>query len=205
MRLRDEVNHVMQGHGTHVASTAIGKSGFGVAPESQWMACRSIANDLGREKFPRLSQFLLGASMIWRKNPSSELRPHVIEIRTGGRVRGSSGRGRNRFGCTSAGISRSCRGFRWWEQQPLLWSIHSASPSPSGLQRNKGTLAMFSSWPLDYQFSISTIQLKSTKIPSIIKPDHFSSRSVENCRGDWSLLQLKMSGTSPGNSACSRA
>lgn len=36
-----------QGHGTHCASTAIGGSGYGVAPGARWIGCRNMDGGLG--------------------------------------------------------------------------------------------------------------------------------------------------------------
>jgi len=36
------------GHGTHTLGTILGKGGYGVAPDAQWIACRAIAGDVNK-------------------------------------------------------------------------------------------------------------------------------------------------------------
>lgn len=64
------------GHGTHVASTAIGKDGFGVAPDAQWIGCRNMHKGMGTpETYLNCLNFFLAPTDLQGRNPRPELRP----------------------------------------------------------------------------------------------------------------------------------
>lgn len=67
------------GHGTHALSTAIGSSGYGVAPGARWIACRNMDMGVGRP-FTYLSclNFFLAPHDLDGRNPRPDLRPHVV-------------------------------------------------------------------------------------------------------------------------------
>jgi subtilisin family serine protease len=68
-----------QGHGTHVMSTAVGQSGFGVAPGAKWMACRNMDAGLGSpETYLSCLNFFLAPHDLQGNNPDPEKRPHVV-------------------------------------------------------------------------------------------------------------------------------
>lgn len=67
------------GHGTHVLSSAIGAFGYGMAPQAEWIGCRSIANQYGRDE-DALSclNFLFAPHDLQGRNARPHLRPHVV-------------------------------------------------------------------------------------------------------------------------------
>lgn len=68
-----------QGHGTHVASTAVGADGYGVAPGAKWMACRNMDRGVGSpETYLNCLNFFLAPHDLKGNNPRPELRPHVV-------------------------------------------------------------------------------------------------------------------------------
>ncbi len=68
-----------QGHGTHVASTAVGANGFGVAPGARWIACRNMDRGVGSpETYLNCLNFFLAPHDLNGNNPRPELRPHVV-------------------------------------------------------------------------------------------------------------------------------
>lgn len=68
-----------QGHGTHVASTAVGCNGYGVAPGARWIACRNMDRGVGSaETYLNCLNFFLAPHDLDRKNPDPSRRPHAV-------------------------------------------------------------------------------------------------------------------------------
>ncbi|KAF0728475.1 hypothetical protein AaE_009441, partial [Aphanomyces astaci] len=75
------------GHGTHVAGSAVGQNGIGVAPGATWIACRGCTT----AKCPEAAligcaQWMLCPTDVTGKNPKCELAPHVINNSWGSEV-----------------------------------------------------------------------------------------------------------------------
>ena len=185
------------GHGTHVTSTAVGNFGFGVAPDAQWMACRSIANDLGREEDSLAClNFLLAPHDLNGNNPRPELRPHVI---------GNSYGWESWAEVTGAGIDLAVRRlesagtvmvFAAGNSGPECGTIHSAFSFTVGATTEQGTLAIFSSrgpWTISPQ--LARRQLENPYNPILVKPD-ISAPGHQIVGAIGSLHTAKMSGTS---------
>ncbi|ETV70491.1 hypothetical protein H257_14146 [Aphanomyces astaci] len=68
------------GHGTHVAGSAVGQNGIGVAPGATWIACRGCSTTSYCPEAALLScaQWMLCPTDATGKNPKCELAPHVI-------------------------------------------------------------------------------------------------------------------------------
>lgn len=67
------------GHGTHTTSTTVGALGYGVAPNSQWIACRNMDRGLGSsETYLNCLQFFLAPTDLDGKFPNPAVRPHAI-------------------------------------------------------------------------------------------------------------------------------
>ena len=161
------------GHGTHVASTAVGNFGLGVAPEAQWMACRSIANNLGREEDSLAClNYFLAPHDLEGKNPRPELRPHVI---------GNSYGWESWAEVTGAGIDLAVRRlesagtvmvFAAGNSGPACGTIHAAFSFTVGATTEQGTLAVFSSrgpWTISPQWAQD--QMRDPRNPMLMKPD----------------------------------
>ena len=184
------------GHGTHVASTAVGGYGMGAAPEAKWMACRSIANNLGREEDSLAClNFFLAPHDLNGKNPRPELRPHVI---------GNSYGWESWAEVTGAGIDLAVKRlesagtvmvFAAGNSGPHCGTIHSAFSFTVGATTEQGTLAPFSSRG---PWTISPLWVNIPSDPNrplMIKPDISApGQSIIGAMG--SLHVSKMSGTS---------
>ena len=134
------------GHGTHVLSSAIGGFGFGMAPESKWIACRSIANEWGRDEDALACLgFMFAPTAADGTQPRPHLRPHVIG---------------NSYGWASwrevqgAGIDLAVRRleaagtvmvFAAGNSGPSCGTIHSAFSFTVGATDSASRLALFSS------------------------------------------------------------
>ena len=67
------------GHGTHVASLAVGDFGIGMAPGAKWQACRGLTKTLGREEdVLGCLNFFLAPTNLGGHSARPDLRPHVI-------------------------------------------------------------------------------------------------------------------------------
>lgn len=195
------------GHGTHVTSTAVGSFGLGMAPEARWMACRSIANDLGREEDSLAClNFFLAPHDLDGKNPRPELRPHVI---------GNSYGWESWAEVTGAGIDLAVRRlesagtvmvFAAGNSGPMCGTVHSAFSFTVGATTEDGTLATFSSrgpWTISPVWARQLRQLQqeqwfypmAPKRPLVIKPDISApGHSIIGAIGSQHIS--KMSGTS---------
>lgn len=185
------------GHGTHVASTAVGGFGFGVAPEARWMACRSIANDLGREEDALAClNYFLAPHDLEGNNPRPQLRPHVI---------GNSYGWESWAEVVGAGIDLAVRRlesagtvmvFAAGNSGPACGTIHSAFSFTVGATTEQGTLAAFSSrgpWTISPQ--LAQAQMRNPSYPILVKPD-ISAPGHQIIGAIGSLHTAKMSGTS---------
>lgn len=184
------------GHGTHVASTAVGGYGLGAAPEAQWMACRSIASDLGREEDSLAClNFFLAPADLNGKNPRPELRPHVI---------GNSYGWESWAEVTGAGIDLAVKRlesagtvmvFAAGNSGPDCGSVHSAFSFTVGATTEQGTLASFSSrgpWTISPAWAKRPF---GPRQPLLIKPDISApGHSIIGALGSQHVS--KMSGTS---------
>lgn len=78
-RIRSEHPCDDRGHGTHVAGTAVGSGGYGVAPGAKWMACRNMDGGVGRpESYLACLNFFLAPHDLRGENPNPKIRPHAI-------------------------------------------------------------------------------------------------------------------------------
>uniref|UniRef100_K3W9H1 subtilisin n=1 Tax=Globisporangium ultimum (strain ATCC 200006 / CBS 805.95 / DAOM BR144) TaxID=431595 RepID=K3W9H1_GLOUD len=67
------------GHGTHVAGSAVGRNGIGVAPGAKWSACKSCRTDFCLEsEMIACTQFMLCPTDTNGNNPDCSKAPHVI-------------------------------------------------------------------------------------------------------------------------------
>ncbi|RHZ41231.1 hypothetical protein DYB26_004265 [Aphanomyces astaci] len=67
------------GHGTHVAGSAVGQNGIGVAPGATWIACRGCTTSKCPEAaLLKCAQWMLCPTDVTGKNPKCELAPDVI-------------------------------------------------------------------------------------------------------------------------------
>lgn len=184
------------GHGTHVASTAVGGYGIGTAPEAQWMACRSIASDLGREEDSLAClNFFLAPTDLNGRNPRPELRPHVI---------GNSYGWESWAEVTGAGIDLAVRRlesagtvmvFAAGNSGPDCGSVHTAFSFTVGATTEQDTLASFSSrgpWTISPAWSKRPFDPLR---PLLMKPDISApGHSIIGAFGSQHVS--KMSGTS---------
>lgn len=68
-----------QGHGTHVASIAVGADGFGVAPKARWIACRNMDAGVGApQAYLACLNFFLAPHDLDGQNARPDLRPHAV-------------------------------------------------------------------------------------------------------------------------------
>jgi len=68
------------GHGTHCMGTKVGLDGqniIGMAPESKWLACRSLGPGASRNSVLKCLEFFLAPFDVNGKNPNPTKRPHV--------------------------------------------------------------------------------------------------------------------------------
>ncbi|KAF1321491.1 hypothetical protein FI667_g11944, partial [Globisporangium splendens] len=67
------------GHGTHVAGSAVGRNGIGVAPGAKWSACKSCRATMCLESdMVACTQFMLCPTDTNGNNPDCSKAPHVI-------------------------------------------------------------------------------------------------------------------------------
>lgn len=67
------------GHGTHVASIAVGGKGYGISPGSKWIACRNMDRGIGSfEQYLKCLDFFFAPHDRNGNFPKYERRPHVI-------------------------------------------------------------------------------------------------------------------------------
>uniref|UniRef100_K3W9M2 subtilisin n=1 Tax=Globisporangium ultimum (strain ATCC 200006 / CBS 805.95 / DAOM BR144) TaxID=431595 RepID=K3W9M2_GLOUD len=67
------------GHGTHVAGSAVGRNGIGVAPGAKWSACKACRTDVCAEsEMIACTQFMLCPTNTDGTNPDCSKAPHVI-------------------------------------------------------------------------------------------------------------------------------
>ena len=148
------MNHVMRGHGTtwHQPPSVNSVSAW------PWISMDGLSfhrQRFGpRRGFPRLSQFLLGAAWFGGRTRVPSCVHMSLEILAGGRLEAEVAGARNRFGCTSIGISRGCRHvFAGGNSGPSCGSIHSAFSFTVGATTEQGPWQCFRHVALDYQFS----------------------------------------------------
>lgn len=184
------------GHGTHVASTAIGGFGYGMAPEASWMACRSLSTNMGREEDSLACyNFFLAPHDVNGQNPRPELRPHVI---------GNSYGWESWAEVTGAGIDLAVRRleaagtvmvFAAGNSGPGCGTIHSAFSFTVGAITETGAIAPFSSrgpWTISSSWAHRPINIRR---PVQVKPDISAPGNlIIGAIGSQHLT--KMSGTS---------
>ncbi|RHZ14912.1 hypothetical protein DYB26_009120 [Aphanomyces astaci] len=75
------------GHGTHVAGSAVGQNGIGVAPGATWIACRGCTTTAYCSEAALIgcAQWMLCPTDVTGKNPKCELAPDVINNSWGGK------------------------------------------------------------------------------------------------------------------------
>lgn len=184
------------GHGTHVASTAVGGAGMGTAPEAQWMACRSIASDMGREEDSLAClNFFLAPQDLNGENARPDLRPHVI---------GNSYGWESWAEVIGAGIDLAVKRleaagtvmvFAAGNSGPACGTIHSAFSFTVGATSEDGSLAPFSSrgpWTISPRWRNIP---RNPHQPIMIKPEISApGKSIIGALGSGHVA--KMSGTS---------
>lgn len=75
-----DLAHDRNGHGTHTVGTILGRNGFGVAPEAQWIACKGL-NDNGSGSTTNLilcGQFLVCPTTYNGTDADCSRTPHVV-------------------------------------------------------------------------------------------------------------------------------
>jgi len=68
------------GHGTHCMGSKVGEDGanqIGVAPESQWVGCRSLGPGASRNTVVACLQWLLAPTDVRGSSPNADKRPHI--------------------------------------------------------------------------------------------------------------------------------
>jgi len=66
------------GHGTHVMGSIVGKDGVGVAPEANWIACKTSMTFGALTEYQRCGQFLLCPTLPDETEPDCDAHPHVV-------------------------------------------------------------------------------------------------------------------------------
>ncbi|RQM30112.1 hypothetical protein B5M09_012545, partial [Aphanomyces astaci] len=78
----------IDGHGTHIAGSAVGQNGIGVAPGATWIACRGCLTPAycAEEVLIACAQWMMCPTDATGKNPKCELAPDVINNSWGDEV-----------------------------------------------------------------------------------------------------------------------
>jgi len=66
------------GHGTHVMGSIVGADGVGVAPDAQWIACRTAMTFSGISEYQECGQFFLCPTHADGSDPDCTTAPHVV-------------------------------------------------------------------------------------------------------------------------------
>ncbi|XP_037045633.1 bacillopeptidase F-like [Bradysia coprophila] len=68
------------GHGTHTMGTIVGSNGFGVAPQSRWIACKGLYDDNFGSGLNLLAcgQFMVCPTEFTGANPDCSKTPHIV-------------------------------------------------------------------------------------------------------------------------------
>ena len=163
------------GHGTHVASTAIGEFNLGTAPEARWLACRSIATSMGRDEDTLAClNFFLAPHDLQGNNPRPELRPHVIGNSYGwGSWAEVVGAGIN-LAVQRLESAGTVMVFAVGNTGPDCGTAHSAFEFTVGATTEQQTIAHFSSrgpWTISLAWKKKYSHLSHLNRPLLIKPD----------------------------------